>query len=368
MTCPISHPSDQDVLALINVQNVADLTKDDIDFDVPAVLTDDERNTSLVVNSKPEGRYNSFVEIKYDRLELARLFHNAEFVTVIVSGTPDKQDIVCGINAEYGTTFDAEEFDISATVNDRATLTAKATNHGYYGSIVVNLVQERVHLQDRLTEVNLNGFAYPNANTPSPNNIVYNDTVVTSINRKNGANNGDLIVSVSVRSGLAIAYPYSAGNGDPEAVGVRSVVSGGSRTNPSVQVMFKPNDTRTFLQLMQDYDIEVEFGSRTGSTIIKPVDLGNNTVGWRNATIIAGPNHTFANNPGTESYFTFDFGVRYTGTTTLQGFLQTVGMDGNGSGDSEGVTGLCVVDVRAQRKNTGRPWKLLTAHRSIYRY
>lgn len=165
MSCPISHPSDQDVLRLINQQNNAELRTEDVDIDVPALSIEHERNTVTRVASTPDSPYNGFVDVFYDRLDIKRLFHDAEEVEIIVGGSPDFQDVICGLNATYGTTFDSAEFTGTEAVNDVVTITAKAGSRGYVGTLKVRLIHERIHLQDRLTTLDLSGFGYDDGGT-----------------------------------------------------------------------------------------------------------------------------------------------------------------------------------------------------------
>lgn len=283
MACPISHPSQLDVLNLINQQNNATLVAEDINILVPAVSTEHERNTVSRVEATPDSPYNSYVDIYYDRLDLKRMFHDAEEVEVIVGGEPDFQDIVCGLNATYGTTFDSEEFNGTAAVNDVVTMTAKAESRGYTGTLKIRLIHERVHLQDRLTSINLNGFLYPNADRPSLNNPVkkidISDTWLHNGSTDNDlgydqAENGELRLTMRtwiMRSGWQSPRDYR-GVKYPVGGGPRQLTSWRETNGSTTQATGHGWDLavqapgKTILEIMEAYDVFFETRSRANAT------------------------------------------------------------------------------------------------------
>lgn len=179
MSCPKAVASEVKVLDLINSENGSDLEQSMVVFDDPAVVTDGDHNTSVVVNSTAVSPYGGKVEVQYDRLDLNVLFHGLA-VEMAVSGTPTLADKICGINAEYGTDLDVEDFIEEPMDENYTKIKALATSLAYTGEIVCRFYQMRLPLDERLTTNQLAGFKYPNADTPTLNNPVFTRNVVLS--------------------------------------------------------------------------------------------------------------------------------------------------------------------------------------------
>lgn len=161
MSCSPPVTGDVRVTGLINQDNNLALTDKDIGFQEPVVVTDAAYNTSVEVFGQPDFTHSGKVEVHYTRLDLAQLFADFDPVELIVSGQPELGDIVCGLNAEYGTSFATDEFTITAADEDMVLLSAKPTSLAYIGTVALRLTQQRVHLDERMTVNQLDGFGYP---------------------------------------------------------------------------------------------------------------------------------------------------------------------------------------------------------------
>lgn len=172
--------SDKLLLNLINTENEATIEREQIDFGLPDVLAGaggaEDPNTRTEVIAVPDAPWNKSVRVDYHRRDLQRYF-GADGVEVSVPKGATKEDIVSKINAEYGTMLAHLEMSITpapsaANIPGIFTLKALPTSLGYIGEVPVILDLTRSPLADRLTATDLNGFKYPNANTPSLNNVI----------------------------------------------------------------------------------------------------------------------------------------------------------------------------------------------------
>lgn len=173
MSCPKAVSGEVKVLDLINEDNDATLVKDMVVFEAPAAQSEGERNTSLLVKSTETSPYGGNVEVLYDRIDLGTLFHGLA-VHIVISGDPSLADKICGINADYGTDFDAAEFE-AVEVDEKAfILKAKETSLAYVGEVLVEYGMARLPLDERLTVNDLDGFGnnYPYMG-PSLTRVIY---------------------------------------------------------------------------------------------------------------------------------------------------------------------------------------------------
>ncbi|QNR51826.1 putative virion structural protein [Xanthomonas phage Xoo-sp14] len=177
----IEQPQTSDVLLLnlINTDNESTIEREQIDFGLPNTLAEpiegSDANTRTEVIAVPDAPWNKSVKVDYHRRELARYFNGGIEVSVPKGAT--KEDIIARINAEYGTKLAHLEMEISPAITaenipGEFSLKAVATSLGYLGQVPLLLDLVRSPLSDRLTKSDLEGFNYPNANTPSLNNII----------------------------------------------------------------------------------------------------------------------------------------------------------------------------------------------------
>lgn len=172
MACANTRPSEIDVINLVGTDNGEVLTQEDVRVVDTEVTTENDRNTKATVEAQPEFTHGGKVQIFYDRWDLKKLFGAA----TIYVGTVDPAsaaDVICAVNAEYGTALPVEEMTV-VKVNDRlARITAKVDSNGYIGQVEANVASVRVPLNERLTATLLKGFMYPNNDRPSLNNPVF---------------------------------------------------------------------------------------------------------------------------------------------------------------------------------------------------
>lgn len=202
--CPLQKTGKELVLDIVNSTNNSSITVDQLVFG-EAAAGGEEGNTQLNLAAASDAPWNSFVDVEYTRLDLARVFFGQQvFLSIPENAT--KEDLFCHLNFSYGLSFAADEFDITPSVEATTrpaqfTIKAKANNLAYTGEVVVYTDNERVHLEERLTISDLKGFTYPNADTPSPNNVVIARDLVHNA-----------------------AFPFNSWNYPPAAAGVNKGV------------------------------------------------------------------------------------------------------------------------------------------------
>jgi len=282
-----SQTSDKLLLNLINVENESTIEREQIDFGLPNTLAEpiegSDANTRTEVIAVPDAPWNKSVKVEYHRRELPRYF--GDEIEVSVPKGASKEDIVSRINAEYGTKLAHLEMEISPApsadnIPGEFVLKAVPNSLGYIGQVPLILDLVRSPLSDRLTKSDLDGFIYPNANTPSLNNIILERNVLgpTGVpaivssgitdNRKgfNFAKNGEVVAFVRAFNTTG-GWDTTGGVGvDPNAEGIYPIrTATGSHSNfgyaRSWQVAFGfqlTAEQTKFQDILEGYDVEVE--------------------------------------------------------------------------------------------------------------
>lgn len=109
----LNKPSDQLLMDLINYSQGTDLPMSVISFGTPVSLSIQDqaeygRNTLLRIEPSPGSGYDNFVELKYNRIDLARLFRNQAVIGVDAE-FHNSVEALALINAKYGLAIDPNE-------------------------------------------------------------------------------------------------------------------------------------------------------------------------------------------------------------------------------------------------------------------
>ncbi len=317
--CPLKYPSANKLLDVINATNASQITLDQVAFDDP-VDNAEGGNTAVKVSAEPTSPWNSFVNVSYDRLDLARYFHFQELY-VPVPDTATQQDLICHINHIYGTDFDSTEFDVvppftpgSAPVDVK--LVAKDTNHAYTGEVVVHISTERLPLSARLVETALKGFIYPADRTGRLDKPVL--TRNAPLSWYNAANdngmgydlveNGELFLSARVAwNRIGVGNTGREGSTLHENSTMRNAYSWAHIRNGSYIgnidwrfLIGLSMQGKTLAQVMELYTITVATRSRANSTAAWVVNHGTvpfdlrastapaNSAWWSNSILVVG--------------------------------------------------------------------------------
>ena len=160
--CPLAKSGEELILNLINSENNTEITAEQLVLGTPAANSEGG-NTALNVAAAEDAPWNKFVDVSYDRLDMATIFHNERAEISLPKGaTPS--DLVCHLNYTYGTAFKVDEFDIKpledGELPELYEMTAKAENLAYTGTLQVFADLDRMPLAARLTVTDLNGFGY----------------------------------------------------------------------------------------------------------------------------------------------------------------------------------------------------------------
>lgn len=160
--CPLAKSGEELILNLINSENNTEIAAEQLVLGTPATNSEGG-NTALNVVAAEDAPWNSFVDVSYDRLDMATIFHNERAEISLPKGaTPS--DLVCHLNYTYGTAFKVDEFDVvpleDGELPELYEMKAKAENLAYTGTLQVFADLERMPLSARLTVTDLNGFGY----------------------------------------------------------------------------------------------------------------------------------------------------------------------------------------------------------------
>lgn len=295
----IEQPQTSDVLLLnlINTDNESTIEREQIDFGLPNTLAEpiegSDANTRTEVIAVPDAPWNKSVKVDYHRRELPRYFNGG--IEVAVPKGASKEDVVSRINAEYGTKLAHLEMEISPAITaenipGEFVLKAVANSLGYIGEVPLSLDLTRAPLSDRLTKSDLDGFGYPNANTPSLNNVVYTPDakitdqagwpgtlglygLATDDNRLayDIARNGEVEAFVRVHETRGTYEKRWGFGGSPDANGDRTCrTTTASHSNFGMgfpwMVAFGfhlTEEQSKFQEILEGYDIEVIFETKT---------------------------------------------------------------------------------------------------------
>ncbi|QNR51821.1 putative virion structural protein [Xanthomonas phage Xoo-sp14] len=353
--CPLAKSGSELILDLINSENGTTITEEQLVFGEPTASTEDG-NTELNVAAAEDSPWNKFVDVKYDRLDLATLFAGQD-VSVSVPKEATAADIICHLNFTYDLSFKIDEFELlpqdDGAIPEPYKLRAKGNNLAYTGEFPLFVDLERMPLSARILKTELEGFHYPNADVPSWNNVIYTDGPIVDGLQTYGANNGDVVLDIQMR-GYPVTYPTTI-NGDPKGaiVQVGGPIGSGSYRFPQMIVGIKAASARNLVQLMDEYDFTLEMGSINGKVTLKPVLQGNGRVIWQGDGVTDGMNVSGDNVPAYRSYaafsFEWDYAVSY--QQHIQPRLITLGMSrGSGGGGSAGTTGVLIVTLRGKHK------------------
>ena len=353
--CPLAKSGSELILDLINSENGTTITEEQLVFGEPTASTEDG-NTELNVAAAEDSPWSKFVDVKYDRLDLATLFAGQD-VSVSVPKEATAADIICHLNFTYDLSLKVDEFELlpqdDGAIPEPYKLRAKGNNLAYTGEFPLFVDLERMPLSARILKTELEGFHYPNADVPSWNNVIYTDGPIANNFQTYSANNGDVVLDIQLLA-YPITYP-TAINGDPKGAGltVGGPIGSGSYRFPMVYAGAKAADGRSFVQLMEDYDFSLEMGSINGKVTLKPVLQGNGSVIWQGDGVTEGMNVTFAGNANNRSYSGFNFEWEYSTSYVqhIQPRLLTLGMSrGSGGGGSAGTTGILIMTLRGKHK------------------
>jgi len=177
--CPLAKSGEELILNLINSENNTEITAEQLVLGTPAANSEGG-NTALNVAAAEDAPWNKFVDVSYDRLDVATVFHNERAEISLPKGATTS-DLVCHLNYTYGTAFKVDEFDIKpiedGELPELYEMTAKADNLAYTGTLQVFADLDRMPLSARLTVTDLNGFGYYSESIPSLNNIIVENNV-----------------------------------------------------------------------------------------------------------------------------------------------------------------------------------------------
>lgn len=163
---PLNKPSNALVLDLINESNNIDLTFQEIEFQAPGLLVDDDdgKNTSLLVTAIDKHGFTGEVTVKYNRLDLAD-FEAGKPAVLEIPVDGSATDLITSVNNHFGLQLtegiDVEEIidlDDLGYVPSEVSLTSILTSYGFIGSIDLTVAWESIDLEDAIVSNNLIGL------------------------------------------------------------------------------------------------------------------------------------------------------------------------------------------------------------------
>lgn len=172
--CPLAKTGKELLLDLVNAENNSTVAEEQLIFG-EVQEGGEEGNSAVTLTAAPDAPWNSFVDVKFDRLDLGTLM-GGQSIEVSVPKGATKEDIVCHLNYTYGMKFDSREFDLlpqeDGELPELFILKAMPSNLAYTGQFDLKVDLDRMPLAARLTVTDLNGFSYPYRG-PSLTHVVY---------------------------------------------------------------------------------------------------------------------------------------------------------------------------------------------------
>lgn len=150
----------QQLLSLINAVNFSDLTLDQVSIE-PATSVNGAQNTSvtLVGHGVVEGECS----VGYNRVALSEVFGSFKPVVSVGRGRTDLASVLDNLNARYGLTLEAEEWDWTFDEPTMLGSLAPKDQGLFYWRplpVVVRVVYELIDIDSELTVPELSGFQY----------------------------------------------------------------------------------------------------------------------------------------------------------------------------------------------------------------
>ena len=165
----LNKPGKELLLDLINDDNDATFTFDDLIFGPPVELSQnqDERNTACTVTASPASYWYGPVTTRFERLFLDRMFIDQE-VEFSAKEVVSDATLLEAMNAEYGLQLEPTDVEIIGAYpgefgSAALTVKAKPGSYVYLGEMVVQLIAEKIMLPNYITHTTLKGFQYPEA-------------------------------------------------------------------------------------------------------------------------------------------------------------------------------------------------------------
>lgn len=137
----------------------------DIELGTPTPLTEEDKNTELVINSKPNTRTIGTVTLRYNRLDLSGLKDLADIPISIEGDTINSASVVEQINNVYGCNISVEELE-EFTVEEvdyegsLITLRAKSDSLAWINEIELLVKLDQGLLSDVFTNIELRGLRW----------------------------------------------------------------------------------------------------------------------------------------------------------------------------------------------------------------
>ena len=156
MPDPISlnQPPKDALLELINRDNNASFTHDQLVFGVPEVITSGStRNTRVTVTAAQESGYQGEVDVTYNRLAISDVFADAHPV-VVGDEIYDTDVLVLKLNEAYDLHLTEDDYITEAVSGSSHELTISQDSYAWLGSVVVDIVPE----EDVIADNALTGF------------------------------------------------------------------------------------------------------------------------------------------------------------------------------------------------------------------
>ncbi len=179
MATDLSLNSLAQVFALINTENATQLTEEHISLSDPVTLIQDpsEKDTAVVLVSKPNGGYKGSVEVKYNRLDLNGFtMYGEPSITIPVGG--DIDDVITNFNSLYNANIELDDLALNVTVPEDIDYVGKTLNFranslsfAFKGNIQLDVKWESIDLSSIIVDGELRGLKFP-GEPDAPTNVV----------------------------------------------------------------------------------------------------------------------------------------------------------------------------------------------------
>jgi hypothetical protein len=153
------------LLEEINLKNGNQFAITDLDFGIPAVTTEQSRNTKVRINSSANSQYSGWQDVWYNRLDIDELFRRfgASIVELPSGGVNNYLDVLHLLNLTYGLAIQDDEVVDTPIVNNQIDLTIAPRSLAFYGRLKIKLLGAKTPIDSAISVQVLDGLWYPDA-------------------------------------------------------------------------------------------------------------------------------------------------------------------------------------------------------------
>lgn len=139
------------------------LLASDLTFGPVAVSTNPNREVQVHIAATEESpTFEGEMDVFFDRLDLTGVFAASGINDIaVIKGAATVGELIDGINTRFGTGFGAQDFDLTAVIEEDDTevvLAALPTSYAFKGELLISLVVAKTPLAEAVVNPELGGL------------------------------------------------------------------------------------------------------------------------------------------------------------------------------------------------------------------